>query len=432
MIKLTVKFLLIFLLTNCSINSKSNFWKESENKKVEASSEIVLFQKKNSFSDEYNTNIKISLNNNYQQNSFVNKNKNNIKILNYDGQLNIQESFKFKKINNFNIFQPDIHITKNSNLIIFDGKGSIIKLDQNLELIWKKNIYNKKEKKNNLLLNFGSFKNSLIVSDNISNIYLIDLKSGNLKWKKNSKSSFNSDIKIKDERIYVVDYDNVLYCLSIKNGNILWKYLSDNTLIKSTKKVSLVLDNKNVIFMNSLGDLNALDLINGNLIWQTPTQNSAVIEDSFSIKYSKIVLENKRVYFSNDKNQFFNVNSENGNLNWIKNINSLLTPISLDKLIFTISYDGYLIILDSLTGDIIRSTKLTDDVNIKNKLFFKGFLVGKNKIYISLSDGKILVVDILNGKKILTKKIKRSNISKPFILNKNMFILSKNSITKYN
>jgi len=59
-----------------------------------------------------------------------------------------------------------------------------------------------------------------------------------------------------------------------------------------------------------------LDLINGNLIWQTPTQNSAVMEDSFSIKYSKIVLENKRVYFSNDKNQFFNINSENGNLNW--------------------------------------------------------------------------------------------------------------------
>ena len=432
MIKLTIQFLLIFLLTNCSINSKSKFWKESERKKIETSSEIELFKEKKSFSEEYNTNIKISLNNNYQQNSFVNNNKNNIKILNYDGKLNLEETFKFKKIDNFNLFQADIHITKYSNLIIFDGRGSIIKLDENLKLIWKKNIYKKKEIKNNLLLNFSSSNNSLIVTDNISNIYSIDLKTGNLNWKKNSKSSFNSDIKIKEDRIYVVDYDNILHCLSVKNGNIIWKYISDNTLIKSTKKVSLILDDKKVVFINSLGDVNALDLINGNLIWQTPTQKSSVVEDSFSIKYSKIVLENNSIFFSNNKNQFFSINSKNGNLNWIKNINSVVTPIILDKIIFTISNDGYLIVLDTLKGEIIRSTNINSKINLKNNLFFNGFIIAKNKIYITLNDGKILVVEILNGKPIVTKNLKRSNISKPIVLNKYMFILSKNSIRKYN
>ena len=432
MIKLTIQFLLIFLLTNCSINSKSKFWKESERKKIETSSEIELFKEKKSFSEEYNTNIKVSLNNNYQRNSFVNNNKNNIKILNYDGKLNLEETFKFKKIDNFNLFQADIHITKYSNLIIFDGRGSIIKLDENLKLIWKKNIYKKKEIKNNLLLNFSSSNNSLIVTDNISNIYSIDLKTGNLNWKKNSKSSFNSEIKIKEDRIYVVDYDNILHCLSIKNGNIIWKYISDNTLIKSTKKVSLILDDKKVVFINSLGDVNALDLINGNLIWQTPTQKSSVVEDSFSIKYSKIVLENNSIFFSNNKNQFFSINSKNGNLNWIKNINSVVTPIILDKIIFTISNDGYLIVLDTLKGEIIRSTNINSKINLKNNLFFNGFIIAKNKIYVTLNDGKILVVEILNGKPIVTKNLKRSNISKPIVLNKYMFILSKNSIRKYN
>ena len=432
MIKLTIQFLLIFLLTNCSINSKSKFWKEGERKKIETSSEIELFKEKKSFSEEYNTNIKVSLNNNYQRNSFVNNNKNNIKILNYDGKLNLEETFKFKKIDNFNLFQADIHITKYSNLIIFDGRGSIIKLDENLKLIWKKNIYKKKEIKNNLLLNFSSSNNSLIVTDNISNIYSIDLKTGNLNWKKNSKSSFNSDTKIKEDRIYVVDYDNILHCLSIKNGNIIWKYISDNTLIKSTKKVSLILDDKKVVFINSLGDVNALDLINGNLIWQTPTQKSSVVEDSFSIKYSKIVLENNSIFFSNNKNQFFSINSKNGNLNWIKNINSVVTPIILDKIIFTISNDGYLIVLDTLKGEIIRSTNINSEINFKNNLFFNGFIIAKKKIYVTLNDGKILVVDILNGKPIVTKNLKRSNISKPIVLNKYMFILSKNSIRKYN
>ena len=104
----------------------------------------------------------------------------------------------------------------------------------------------------------------------------------------------------------------------------------------------------------------------------------------------------------------------------------------LDKLIFTISNDGYLIVLDNLKGEIIRSTKIDTKINLKKNLFFNGFIIAKNKIYISLSDGKILVVEILNGKQIITKKLKRSNISKPIVLNKYMFILSKNSIRKYN
>ena len=124
------------------------------------------------------------------------------------------------------------------------------------------------------------------------------------------------------------------------------------------------------MFINSLGDVNALDLINGNLIWQTPTQKSSVVEDSFSIKYSKIVLDNKSIFFSNNKNQFFSLNSKNGTLNWIKNINSVITPIILDKIIFTISIDGYLIVLDSTKGEIIRSTKIDSKINLKKKSIF--------------------------------------------------------------
>ena len=137
-------------------------------------------------------------------------------------------------------------------------------------------------------------------------------------------------------------------------------------------------------------------------------------------------------FFSNNKNQFFSINSKNGNLNWIKNINSVVTPIILDKIIFTISNDGYLIVLDTLKGEIIRSTNINSKINLKNNLFFNGFIIAKNKIYITLNDGKILVVEILNGKPIVTKNLKRSNISKPIVLNKYMFILSKNSIRKYN
>ena len=40
-VMLAVEGITLFLLTNCSINSKSKLWKESDSKKIETSSEIL-------------------------------------------------------------------------------------------------------------------------------------------------------------------------------------------------------------------------------------------------------------------------------------------------------------------------------------------------------------------------------------------------------
>ena len=69
----------------------------------------------------------------------------------------------------------------------------------------------------------------------------------------------------------------------------------------------------------------------------------------------------------------------------------------------------------------------------KGKFDIAGFavgIVGKNKIYASLNNGRILIVDILTGKPISSLKIAKSYISRPFVSNKNLFIIKNNGIIK--
>ena len=61
-----------------------------------------------------------------------------------------------------------------------------------------------------------------------------------------------------------------------------------------------------------------------------------------------------------------------------------------------------------------------------------GFILGKSKIYISTDNGRLLVVDIMSGETILTLKIANERISKPFIQNKNLFLIKNNAIIKLN
>ena len=421
----------IFLI-GCSIDNKSGIW--SKNEKIKSANQYkdIIFEDNKEVSQELNKNIKIYLKDKYTLNNKKNYYNNNTGIKNYDGNLKQIKKIKFSKIKNFSKFKPDILFSKNGNIYFFNSKGTVIKFSKNLEVIWEKNIYSKKEKKLNPLLNLAIEKNTLILTDNLSNYYALNILNGDLLWRKTNSAAFNSEIKIADNKIFTVDYDNILKCFSIENGNLLWEYQTENTLIKSTKKTSLVLDENKVIFLNHTGDLNTLDQ-NGNLIWQTPTSKSIIYEDSFTNIYSDIVLDNNTIYFSNNKNEFFAVSLDTGSVKWRKKINSSIRPTITKDLIITISDNGFLIILDKKNGKLVRSTNIKTKFKKKkwDDLVNNGFLVGKNKIYLS-TNGKLNIIDLSDG---LSKKIvdlDKKFIARPYIYEKSMYILSSNQIIKYN
>ena len=423
-------FFFVFLI-NCSIDNKSGLWSKNKKSKIESQYKNVIFENNQTLSQEFNQNIKIDLKDQYTPNTKKNYYKNNIGIKNFDGNLFQIKRTKFSKIKNFSKFKPDIIYSDTGNIYFYEKNGTIIKYSNNLEVIWKKNIYKKKEKKMEPILNFSIENSNLVITDNLSNYYALDILTGNLLWKKKNSAAFNSEIKILKNKIFTVDYDNILKCFSLKNGTLLWEYKTENTLIKSTKKTSIIVVKNKVIFLNNTGDLNALDQ-NGNLIWQTPTSSSMIYEDSFTNTYSDIVLNDNSIYFSNNKNEFFAVSLDTGSIRWRKKINSSLRPTITKDLIITITDNGFLIILDKNKGNLLRSTNIKSKFKKKNwnKLVNNGFVLGKNKIYLS-TNGVLNIIDISDGlsKKII--KIDKKFINRPYIFEKNMYILSNGQIIKY-
>ena len=64
----------------------------------------------------------------------------------------------------------------------------------------------------------------------------------------------------------MIDSKNVLRCYSIKDGNEIWKIKTEKALIKSTKKLSLIIVDNKVYFNNSIGDITAVDIESGRFI----------------------------------------------------------------------------------------------------------------------------------------------------------------------
>jgi outer membrane protein assembly factor BamB len=425
-------FIFFIFITNCSLDTRSGIW--TEQKKIEQDKLTeVIFQKKGILEKELNPNLVIKLDSKLTNNPYLGNYSNNSGRVNFNGELKKISKFNFSKIDNFDYFEPKLIFDK-ENLIFFDDKGSIIKFNESSKIIWKNNFYNKSEKKLKPILNFDNDKNILIVTDNLSKYYAININTGELLWEKYNSAPFNSQVKIYKDRFFVIDFDNVLKCFSIKDGNELWKFNTGNPFLKSEKRHSLIIANDGVYFNNSLGDITGLNIKNGYLLWQTPTQNTTTIEDAFNFKNSDIVANQESIVFSNNRNEFYSLNLKTGKLNWKQQINSNVRPTIINDLIFSVSNEGFLFVIKTQSGDIIRITDVFQSFKKKKrkKINPEGFIVGKENLYLTTSNGRLLIIDISLGKTVSILKIAGEKISQPFISNKRLFIVKDNSIIKLN
>ena len=430
--KVFVLILIPFFLYSCSLNSNSKIWNKEQNK-LEKSKDFkkIDFEEKKEVT-ELNSSIKINFSN-IQLNENSLNDQNNFGSLKYLGMLEKVGSFKFSKfkdINNLN-FKP---LFLENGLVFFDKKGSIIRYDENSKIIWKKNYYSKSEKKLSPKLSFYKEEENIYIIDTIGKIYSIDILNGDLNWKNNNNYPFNSEIKISQEKLFAVDYNNILRCFNKKDGSQCWKYQTETSLTLSNTKYSIILYKNNVIFSNSLGDVTSIDISSGTVNWQTPTQSNLILNQSYNFKNSRLVGDDNSIYFSNNQNQFYSIDIKNGLINWMNQINSSLTPILIQDTIFTISDEGYLYTLQKKEGNIIRINDIYEIYKPKERKKIKpiGFKIGNEKLYLTNNDGKILVVDLSTGKVVKTQKISRETISKPFINNENLYIIKNGSIIKFN
>jgi outer membrane protein assembly factor BamB len=425
--------LIFFFISNCSLHKNSKFWSNQDIIKEKKKNIAEIIKKKEKLTDEFNPNLKISLYSKTISKSFINNFDNNNGRVAYNGKLKNLSKYKFSKIKNFYQYDPKISFYKD-DIIFFDNSGSILRFNNDLKLIWEKNNYTKSQKKQNPILFFANNKNFLIVADNISKYYALNINTGKIIWSKNNIAPFNSQLKIYNDKFFVIDFDNTLRAYSMNDGSEMWNIKTEYSLIRSQKKLSMVILGNKIYFNNSSGDISAVDMESGELLWQLPTQSSLVHSQSFFLKTSEIIADKDTLYFSNNKNEFYSVDIQSGTINWQQKINSNLRPTLIDDYIFTVSDEGYLIVIDKNSGNIVRITDTFQNFKVKKRKVIKptGFIVGSKNIYLTTNHGRLIVLDTTTGKIIDIIKVDKGKITRPLVLNQNLFVITDSSIVKLN
>ena len=422
----------LFFINNCSFNEGAHIWQDKEKKFKNQPNIKKVFIDDEKIINTLNQELKLDFTSINTNNKNID-NKNNYGSQNYNGLLKKIGNYKFSKLEDVN--QLNLRpIFLNDGIIFFDKKGSILRYNKSQKVMWKNNFYSKAEKKLKPKLHFAIEGENLLVVDSIAKYYSFNLNSGELNWSKSNVYPFNSEIKKSKNKFFVVDFKNTLRCYNISDGSECWNLQTEESFTISNSKLSLIIVDDMVVFNNSIGDITAVDIQSGLITWQLPTQSSSIINETYNFRYSKLVSNGDSIFFSNNKNEFYSIDVKTGTTNWINEINSNITPVIIGDLVFTISNNGYLFVIEKNKGSIIRITDLFQNYKVKKRKNIEptGFVIGNTKLYMTSTDGKMIIVDLSLGSIKKIEKVSGDFISKPFIFNQSLYVIRNGSIIQYN
>jgi len=429
----SVIFIFFLFIAGCSLNDVGGFWSKQKDLSSNQSEFEILFKTEEELTNEFNKDFLLNIKTSQLKINNLSFLDNNDGFKLFQNSLEKVSKYKFSKIKNFDASEANLVFHKD-NIIFFDNKGSIINYSDSGNLIWKSNIYSKAEKKTQPFMSLVKYNNFLIAADNLGKLYTLDINTGKILWIKENTSPFNSELKVLDNYIFVVDANNILNCFSLNDGNKIWDRNTEKPFINSSKKLSLVVKDDNIVFSNSIGEITSVNINTGTLSWLRPTRNSFIFEEVMNLKTSDIILNENSIYFSNNKGDFYSIDASNGVINWKQNISSDIKPVILGNLIFVISLDGYLFLIEKNTGNILRVTNVMSQfkVNKKEKISPTGFILNSENIYVSTNKGILIITDIKTGQNKNFYKVNKEKISRAFINNQSMYLIQNDSILKLN
>ena len=437
-IKYLVLFLIFTLFANCSFDNKTGIWSgdEKEKKRIfelekQAKEKIdvkKIYSKKNIYSKEISSTKNVILTKPRKNSSWK---MSGLNLQNFLGNIylsNIDNNFLKKKIgkNKFSISKViSSPITSEHNIIFSDNVGTIYSINQRGKVNWKKNIYKKIYKKIYKNLTFSIYKDNIYVADNIGFIYAINLEGGKLIWIKNHGIPLKSNIKIFEDKIYIINQDNRLLCFDIEQGFKIWDIRSIRSFIKTQHFLALAISKEgDLVALNSTGNLLKVNANNGKIYWSLNTIDSMFASNTDFFESSNITIIDDDLIFAT-ASSIFSYNLNNGYRNWKEDIGSKNTPIIDGNNVFLISDNGYFVNLNRESGKVIWSTNILKILKKKKQMTeITGYVMGSGKIYAVSLNGYLIVSSAVSGEVEYFKKIGDSITAAPIISDGSLYILT--------
>jgi len=273
-------------------------------------------------------------------------------------------------------------VTTNNSLIFIGTKqGYLLALNQNNgELVWKKNIASE------ILAPAAANNEVALVKSIDGNLTALSTKDGHQLWHFQEKSPDlilrgGSSPQIKNDSVFAGFENGTLVRLDLKSGKQIWQEnIAEPKGIFSVQRMididaNPAVTDTRVFVVTWQGQLAALNISNGNIIWSTNASSIAGLAH-----------DKDRIYLADQQGNIRAYNANDGKLIWQQNqliARNLSSPAIIKNNLLVGDAEGWLHWINKETGQFVARSKASDSA------IESAPLIENNIAYISTKNGQI-------------------------------------------
>ena len=228
-----------------------------------------------------------------------------------------------------------------------------------------------------------SINNLFLLKLDNDDLYLIDPSSQVVIWKSESqniplRSKGASMPLVQNNTVYIARDNGSLSAYDQTNGTLKWLTIissrSGRNDLESQRdaEMNILVSNNRLFYGHFQGEIAALDISTGDIIWSSPL--------SF---INNISIHSSSLLGSTTSNVLVSLDKASGFINWKSEVNKDITePFIIDKIVMIFSTDGTLYGYDIESGKKVYQEEYGYDIHPKTE-----FIVEKNNIYFQSIDG---------------------------------------------
>ena len=425
----SIIFFLIFLLNGCSF-----FKDDKKNDKKESKSSGTVFVQTVAKPDPSLKGIKVSLpkpviNNTWNQ---VTNNEAHRVIHPFTGN-KIKRSWKISIGKGQNKKKPisSQPVIDEEKIYTIDTTLTVIAINKNNgKKKWMKKLKKKVDKTKGIMSGGLAVTDKILaVTTGTGDIFALDKNNGSIIWRSKITAPIRAAPIISGNFFLVLSKDNRLYTYDLDSGNLSWTHEGLEEISTFMGSSSPVVSKGTVIVTYSSGEIYAINLSNGQVIWNdnlSKLVKKSSLENISDIR-GNAVIQNDIVYVISHNGRMVAMDLNTGKKFWESKIGGIQTPWVASKFIYVLSKDNELICLTSGKGKVVWVSKLKDYIDFEKKgklITWSGPLLAGHMLIVSGSHGIIASISPYTGKFLGAINVKSAADNQAIVANGTIFFLT--------
>ncbi len=257
----------------------------------------------------------------------------------------------------------------------------------------------------------------------------LDAANGSEVWRAEAFSPFQSAPKVADGRVFAITQENELMAMNAATGSVQWTHAAIAETARLITAPSVAVSGEVVVAPFSSGEIVALRVQNGAVLWSDSLTRAGGLTPLSSINDisgSPVVTENT-VYAMSHSGIMTALDLRSGERIWDAPAGGLTAPWVAGEFLFIVTTEAAVVAMNRRTGEVQWITELQQFANERrrrNRIAWAGPIMAGNRLLVAGSNGELAILDPVTGERQESRNLRGDAFIAPVIANETVYVLT--------